>query len=276
MASVIDVTGIQFRRLNASKGPAVRSTRAQADKRRYRDEMRMRLEKQPASRCARAKSRSSSSSPTTSDGLVDAARIVGVTTTMGITYRARAVILTTGTFLRGAIFVGEAQGRGRSGRRGAVDRPLALARRARVSARASEDRHAVPHRPQDDRRRGPRAPARRRSAAAVSLGRRRHAAAAAAVVLDHVHEREHARDHPRRPAALAALSQRDRGHRAALLPEHRRQDRPVCGQRPPPDLSRARRHRLAPRSIRTASRRACRTTSSSRSSARFPASSAPR
>src|ERR1044071_5019901 len=48
MASVIDETGIQFRRLNASKGPAVRSTRAQADKRRYRDEMRMRLE-----RCAR-------------------------------------------------------------------------------------------------------------------------------------------------------------------------------------------------------------------------------
>src|ERR1041384_6909413 len=45
MASVIDETGIQFRRLNASKGPAVRSTRAQADKRRYRDEMRMRLER---------------------------------------------------------------------------------------------------------------------------------------------------------------------------------------------------------------------------------------
>ena len=47
MASVIDETGIQFRRLNATKGPAVRSTRAQADKRRYRDEMRMRLEQQP-------------------------------------------------------------------------------------------------------------------------------------------------------------------------------------------------------------------------------------
>src|SRR5256885_3787799 len=45
MASVIDETGIQFRRLNASKGPAVRSTRAQADKRRYRDTMRMRLER---------------------------------------------------------------------------------------------------------------------------------------------------------------------------------------------------------------------------------------
>ena len=47
MASVADATGIQFRRLNASKGPAVRSTRAQADKRRYRDAMRMRLEDQP-------------------------------------------------------------------------------------------------------------------------------------------------------------------------------------------------------------------------------------
>src|SRR5215211_8649756 len=47
MASVIDQTGIQFRRLNASKGPAVRSTRAQADKRRYRDEMLMRLERCP-------------------------------------------------------------------------------------------------------------------------------------------------------------------------------------------------------------------------------------
>src|SRR6187549_2445145 len=46
MASVIDETGIQFRRLNASKGPAVRSTRAQADKRRYRDTMRGRLENQ--------------------------------------------------------------------------------------------------------------------------------------------------------------------------------------------------------------------------------------
>ena len=46
MASVIDETGIQFRRLNASKGPAVRSTRAQADKRRYRDAMRGALEQQ--------------------------------------------------------------------------------------------------------------------------------------------------------------------------------------------------------------------------------------
>jgi tRNA uridine 5-carboxymethylaminomethyl modification enzyme len=103
MASVIDQTGIQYRRLNASKGPAVRSTRAQADKARYRTEMRMRLE-----RC---------------DGLalrqgevaqlgVHEGAIAGVTTTMGVRYRAKAVIMTTGTFLRGAIFVGEARAQG--------------------------------------------------------------------------------------------------------------------------------------------------------------------
>jgi tRNA uridine 5-carboxymethylaminomethyl modification enzyme len=105
MASVIDETGIQFRRLNASKGPAVRSTRAQADKRRYRDEMRMRLE-----RADRLALRQGEVAQLHVDG--DPARVVGVTTTMGVRYRGRAVILTTGTFLRGAIFVGEARGAG--------------------------------------------------------------------------------------------------------------------------------------------------------------------
>jgi tRNA uridine 5-carboxymethylaminomethyl modification enzyme len=107
MASVIDVTGIQFRRLNASKGPAVRSTRAQADKRRYRDEMRMRLENQP-----RLALRQGEVAKLLTDDSGSRKKIVGVTTTMGITYRARAVILTTGTFLRGAIFVGEAKAAG--------------------------------------------------------------------------------------------------------------------------------------------------------------------
>ena len=103
MASVIDLTGIQYRRLNASKGPAVRSTRAQADKRRYRDEMRMRLE-----RCDRLALRQGE----VAELGVDAGRVRGVTTTMGVRYRASSVILTTGTFLRGAIFVGEARAAG--------------------------------------------------------------------------------------------------------------------------------------------------------------------
>src|SRR4051812_22379478 len=98
MASVIDATGIQFRRLNASKGPAVRSTRAQADKRRYRDAMRGRLEDQPDLALRQGE--------VAELGVEDGA-IRGVTTTMGVRYRARAVIMTTGTFLRGAIFVDE-------------------------------------------------------------------------------------------------------------------------------------------------------------------------
>jgi tRNA uridine 5-carboxymethylaminomethyl modification enzyme len=107
MASVIDQTGIQFRRLNASKGPAVRSTRAQADKRRYRDDMRMRLE-----RCDRLALRQGEVAQLHIDDTGGRPRVVGVTTTIGVRYRASAVILTTGTFLRGAIFVGEARAAG--------------------------------------------------------------------------------------------------------------------------------------------------------------------
>ncbi|HEY5926686.1 MAG TPA: tRNA uridine-5-carboxymethylaminomethyl(34) synthesis enzyme MnmG [Kofleriaceae bacterium] len=110
MASVIDQTGIQFRRLNASKGPAVRSTRAQADKRRYRDEMKFRLEQQP--RLALRQGEVAKLLVEDVPGTSAPRRIVGVTTTMGVTYRARTVILTTGTFLRGAIFVGEARAAG--------------------------------------------------------------------------------------------------------------------------------------------------------------------
>jgi tRNA uridine 5-carboxymethylaminomethyl modification enzyme len=107
MATVIDATGIQFRRLNASKGPAVRSTRAQADKRRYRDEMRGKLEQQERLALRQGE--------VAQLGVIEEGarkRVVGVTTTMGVRYRGRAVIMTTGTFLRGAIFVGEARAAG--------------------------------------------------------------------------------------------------------------------------------------------------------------------
>ncbi len=107
MASVIDDTGIQYRRLNASKGPAVRSTRAQADKRRYREAMRMRLE-----RCERLALRQGEVAELGVEQGNGRAVIRGVTTKMGVRYRARAVILTTGTFLRGAIFVGQARAAG--------------------------------------------------------------------------------------------------------------------------------------------------------------------
>jgi tRNA uridine 5-carboxymethylaminomethyl modification enzyme len=110
MASAIDETGIQFRRLNSSKGPAVRSTRAQADKRRYRDAMRMRLE--GADRLALRQGEVAALHIAEPSRLGDRPRVVGVATSVGVHYRASAVILTTGTFLRGAIFVGDARSAG--------------------------------------------------------------------------------------------------------------------------------------------------------------------
>jgi tRNA uridine 5-carboxymethylaminomethyl modification enzyme len=98
MARVIDRTGIQYRCLNMSKGPAVRATRAQADKRLYREAMREVLERQPGLDLRQAEA---------TELFVENGAVRGVGTRIGVAYRARAVILTTGTFLRGQLFVGD-------------------------------------------------------------------------------------------------------------------------------------------------------------------------
>src|SRR5262245_43216116 len=108
MARVIDETGIQFRRLNTGKGPAVRSTRAQADKRRYREAMRALVEATPGLAVRQGEA---------AELLVDRARetrprVCGVRTGFGVVFRGRAVILTTGTFLRGLLHVGDERSRG--------------------------------------------------------------------------------------------------------------------------------------------------------------------
>ncbi len=103
MAKAIDKTGIQFRRLNASKGPAVRSTRAQADKRRYREAMRWQLEQQPNLYLRQA---------VVTELLTDNNKIRGVGTKMGVVFRSKTVVMTTGTFLRGKIYVGEQKASG--------------------------------------------------------------------------------------------------------------------------------------------------------------------
>jgi len=119
MARAADAAGIQFRVLNARKGPAVRATRAQADRVRYRAAVRGALEREP---------RLSLFQQTVGDLLVEGERVVGVRTEMGLALRARAVVLTVGTFLGGRIHVGDATSRG--GRAG--DPPAtALARRLR-------------------------------------------------------------------------------------------------------------------------------------------------
>src|SRR5437763_7177864 len=97
MALATDEAGIQFRTLNASKGPAVRATRAQADRVLYRQAIRRRLENQPNLVIFQQP---------VDDVLVEADRVVGVRTQLGVEFRSRTVVLTTGTFLAGLIHVG--------------------------------------------------------------------------------------------------------------------------------------------------------------------------
>ena len=112
MGRAADATGIQFRRLNASKGAAVRSTRVQADKARYRARMRWEVEQQPGLEIQQAEGQKLlyEEVPASERGSGETRqRIVGVLSTMGLWFRARAVILTTGTFLMGRLHVGEQQ-----------------------------------------------------------------------------------------------------------------------------------------------------------------------
>jgi len=97
MAQAIDEAGIQFRILNASKGPAVRATRAQADRVLYRQAIRSRLENQPNLTLFQQ---------AVDDLLLQGDRVAGVITQIGLQFKARAVVLTAGTFLSGRIHVG--------------------------------------------------------------------------------------------------------------------------------------------------------------------------
>jgi tRNA uridine 5-carboxymethylaminomethyl modification enzyme len=101
MAIATDEAGIQFRILNSSKGPAVRATRAQADRVRYKQAIRSRLENQ-----ANLTLFQQAVDDLTLDGDGADARVTGVVTQIGLRFEADAVVLTTGTFLSGLIHVG--------------------------------------------------------------------------------------------------------------------------------------------------------------------------
>lgn len=98
MAKAADAAGIQFRTLNASKGPAVRATRAQCDRSLYRAYIRKTVEHQQNLAMFQA---------AVDDLLLDGDQVVGCRTANGVEFRARAVILTAGTFLAGKIHIGE-------------------------------------------------------------------------------------------------------------------------------------------------------------------------
>ncbi len=97
MAKATDKGGIQFRRLNASKGPAVRATRAQADRILYKAAVRFALENQPHLKLFQQ---------AVTDLMFENDRLIGVETEMGLKFRAKTVVLTTGTFLGGLIHIG--------------------------------------------------------------------------------------------------------------------------------------------------------------------------
>ena len=120
MAIAADAAGIQWRRLNASKGPAVRATRAQCDRNLYRSAIRRTVEQQPGLTVFQA---------SVDDLVVEGDRVVGCRTGLGLDFHAGAVVLTTGTFLGGVIHMAEVRSSG--GRAG--DAPAnALAERLRA------------------------------------------------------------------------------------------------------------------------------------------------
>ncbi len=119
MARAIDKGGIQFRTLNASKGPAVRATRAQADRALYKSAVREALENQPNLKIFQQAA---------DDLIIEQDRVVGVRTQMGLDFKAKTVVLTTGTFLGGVIHIGL---QNHSGGRAGDPPSIALAQRLR-------------------------------------------------------------------------------------------------------------------------------------------------
>jgi tRNA uridine 5-carboxymethylaminomethyl modification enzyme len=118
MGRVTDRAAIQFKTLNASRGPAVRSSRAQCDRARYRSAMKQTVESEPRLEVRQGQA---------ARFLLDGGRVTGAEDQVGVRYHARAVVVTAGTFLRGLIHVGLArQSAGRAGEFAAIDLSSAL------------------------------------------------------------------------------------------------------------------------------------------------------
>ena len=135
MARAADRAGIQFRTLNASKGPAVRATRAQADRALYRRAIRTLLESQPNLELFQQE---------VADLAIDGGRVTGVTTQVGLEFSASAVVLTVGTFLAGRIHVGLEQYQG--GRAGDPPANRLAARLRELSLRVGRLKTGTPPR----------------------------------------------------------------------------------------------------------------------------------
>ncbi|MCH8306540.1 MAG: tRNA uridine-5-carboxymethylaminomethyl(34) synthesis enzyme MnmG [Proteobacteria bacterium] len=135
MARAIDQAGIQFRTLNASKGPAVRATRAQADRQLYRQAIRSLLENQPGL---------SLFQQSVEDLIVEGDRLTGVVTGQDLKFYAKTVVLTVGTFLGGRILIGSTEHAG--GRAGDPPSNLLAARLREMPFRVARLKTGTPPR----------------------------------------------------------------------------------------------------------------------------------
>ncbi len=233
MAEATDEAGIQFRILNASKGQAVRATRAQADRVLYRAAIRRRLENQPNLWLFQQ---------AVDDVIVEGDRVAGVVTQVGIRFRGARRGADRRHLSGRARACGAAELRRRPGRRPGGGHAVGAAEGAEAAAGPAEDRHAAaPGRALDRFLRLAEQHGDQRPGAGVQLPGRCGPAPAAAAVLDHAHQRAHARDHPLRLRPQPDVHRRDRRHGPALLPEHRGQGQPLCRQGGAPDLPGARR-----------------------------------
>ena len=229
MGRAIDETGIQFKLLNRSRGPAVWSPRAQADKRVYSEWVASALGRQPGVSWIIGKA---------GRILTDGDRVVGLELETGERYRCGSLIVTTGTFLNGLVHVGpEQRPAGRAGEppsqalaeslksfgfrwgRLKTGTPPRLSRASIDFSRFDEERGDDP-------------------AVPFSFVTRRHRPRA-----DQLPPAAHHRPGPRARAAahraVAAVQRANQGHRSALLPVARGQGDAVSASRAPPDLPRA-------------------------------------
>ena len=232
MAAATDDAGIQFRILNMSKGPAVRATRAQADRVLYRSAIRTRLENQP---------NLSLFQQPVDDLLLEGSRVVGAVTQSGILFRGRAVVLTAGTFLNGLIHVGlQHYPAGRAGDPPAVSlaarlRELSLPQgRLKTGTPPRIDGRTIDFSVLEEQ------PGDRRSRAGVFIPRASGAASGPASVLGHAHQRADSCGDSRESRPVAHVLRRHQGRWSAVLPVDRGQDSSFREQGEPPDISRAR------------------------------------
>ena len=146
MGRAIDATGIQFKLLNRSRGPAVWSPRAQADKKVYGAWVKAALDAEPNIEWLIGKA---------GRILVEHGRVAGLAMEDGDDYGCGALVVTTGTFLNGLIHIGPEQRAGRTRRRTAVARTGGIAQVVRLRVGPAEDRHASAARSREHRFRAP-------------------------------------------------------------------------------------------------------------------------